>query len=179
MGSTCYLSAHSGLPALSVPAGFTDDGLPIGVEFLGRAWSESALLNLAYDWDQSSKLRRPPFSAPALVNGKAPAPVSFTTKYATFTFDPVTAELKYDVRVDADDVLLVALHRGKKDAKGPIIARLIERGGTRGTGAVTLGSREREALANGTLYLRVYTRSQPLGGPVINLGIPRRLRGAE
>ena len=35
LGSNCQLSASSGLPALSVPAGFTDDGLPIGVEFLG------------------------------------------------------------------------------------------------------------------------------------------------
>ena len=40
-GSTCALSAVSGLPALSVPAGVTGDGLPIGLELLGRAFSES------------------------------------------------------------------------------------------------------------------------------------------
>ena len=36
IGTTCQLSATSGLPAISMPAGFTVDGLPIGVELLGR-----------------------------------------------------------------------------------------------------------------------------------------------
>ena len=47
-GSNCQLSAKSGLPAISMPAGFTDDGLPVGLELLGRAWSESKLLAMAY-----------------------------------------------------------------------------------------------------------------------------------
>lgn len=37
----------TGLPAISVPAGFDDQGLPIGIQFMGRAWSESLLLRLA------------------------------------------------------------------------------------------------------------------------------------
>jgi Asp-tRNA(Asn)/Glu-tRNA(Gln) amidotransferase A subunit family amidase len=39
-GTNCRLSSNSGLPAIVVPAGFTPDGLPIGVELIGRAWSE-------------------------------------------------------------------------------------------------------------------------------------------
>src|SRR5262249_28589240 len=40
LGTNCLLSSNSGLPAIVIPAGFTADGLPVGVELLGRAWSE-------------------------------------------------------------------------------------------------------------------------------------------
>ena len=69
-GSTCQVSAHSGLPALGVPAGFTDDGLPVGIDLLGAAFKEQELLSLGYAIEQTLKLRRPPFSTPALVAGK-------------------------------------------------------------------------------------------------------------
>ena len=45
MGTNCQLSANSGLPAIVVPGGFTPDGLPVGLELLGRAWSEPQLAN--------------------------------------------------------------------------------------------------------------------------------------
>src|SRR6516225_7717391 len=40
MGTNCHLSANSGLPAIVVPGGFTPDGLPVGVELLGRGSEE-------------------------------------------------------------------------------------------------------------------------------------------
>ena len=45
-GGTCGLSAHSGLPALSAPAGFTNDGMPVGIEFLGRPLADVALVGM-------------------------------------------------------------------------------------------------------------------------------------
>ena len=66
LGTNCHLSANSGLPALVVPAGFTPDGLPVGVELLGRAWSEPQLIKLAYAYEQATRHRRPPASTPAL-----------------------------------------------------------------------------------------------------------------
>ena len=65
-GSNCTLSANSGLPAITVPAGFTDDGLPVGLEILGREWDEAKLLKFAFAYEQATHHRRPPESTPAL-----------------------------------------------------------------------------------------------------------------
>ncbi len=65
-GENSHLSANSGLPAISVAAGLGDDGVPVGIEFLGRPWSESLLLGLAYAYEQANDHRRPPASTPAL-----------------------------------------------------------------------------------------------------------------
>ena len=65
-GSTCTLSAHSGLPALAVPAGFSADGLPVGIDLLGGAFKEAQLLSVGLGVQQTLALRRPPFSTPAL-----------------------------------------------------------------------------------------------------------------
>jgi amidase len=62
----CYLSANSGLPAITVPGGFTVDRFPVGVELLGRPWSEPTLIRLAYAYEQATRHRRPPASTPAL-----------------------------------------------------------------------------------------------------------------
>jgi len=66
MGSNCQLSANSGLPAIAVPGGFTLEGLPVGLELLGRAWSEPQLIKFAYAYEQVTRHRRPPASTPAL-----------------------------------------------------------------------------------------------------------------
>ena len=56
----CELSAHTGLPAIVVPAGFTTDGLPVGLELLGRAFAEPRLFELAYAFEQATDNRQPP-----------------------------------------------------------------------------------------------------------------------
>jgi Asp-tRNA(Asn)/Glu-tRNA(Gln) amidotransferase A subunit family amidase len=55
-----------GFPALTVPAGFTDDGLPVGLEFMSREFSEPLLFKLAYAYEQGTHHRRPPTTTPAL-----------------------------------------------------------------------------------------------------------------
>ena len=56
----CELAAHTGLPAIALPAGFTDDGLPVGVELLGRAFAEPRLVELGYGFESATDHRRPP-----------------------------------------------------------------------------------------------------------------------
>jgi amidase len=49
-----------------VPAGFTGDRLPVGISFLGTAFSEQKLLSLGYSFEQATKARRRPVNTPAL-----------------------------------------------------------------------------------------------------------------
>lgn len=65
-GSNAGLAAQTGLPAISVPAGFTAAGFPVGIELLGRGFAESTLLGLAFDYEQQSRHRRPPSTTPGL-----------------------------------------------------------------------------------------------------------------
>ena len=66
-GNNCSLSATSGLPAISVPAGFADDGMPVGLELLGRPFSDVELVRLAFAYEQAAHHRRPPPTTPGLV----------------------------------------------------------------------------------------------------------------
>lgn len=52
-------SARAGYPVITVPMGFID-GLPVGVSFFGRAWSEPMLLEIAYAYEQATLHRNPP-----------------------------------------------------------------------------------------------------------------------
>jgi Asp-tRNA(Asn)/Glu-tRNA(Gln) amidotransferase A subunit family amidase len=65
-GSNRMLAASLAFPAMAVPAGFFADGLPIGIEFLGRPFTEGLLIKAAFDYEQTARLRRPPATTPAL-----------------------------------------------------------------------------------------------------------------
>jgi len=58
-GGSSSPAAAAGYPNVTVPAGFVF-GLPVGVSFFGRAWSEPTLLKLAYAFEQATKARKPP-----------------------------------------------------------------------------------------------------------------------
>jgi len=58
-GKSTRPAAISGYPIINVPAGFVF-GLPVGISFFGRVYSEPALIKLAYAFEQTTKVRRPP-----------------------------------------------------------------------------------------------------------------------
>jgi Asp-tRNA(Asn)/Glu-tRNA(Gln) amidotransferase A subunit family amidase len=59
-------SPTTGWPSINVPMGYTRGTLPAGMTFFGRAWSEPALIKLAYAYEQATRHRHPPASAPPL-----------------------------------------------------------------------------------------------------------------
>lgn len=59
-GSNNRLSPFSGYPAMSVPAGFSSEGLPIGMELLGKEFSEGTLIKLAYSYQEGTDHRKAP-----------------------------------------------------------------------------------------------------------------------
>lgn len=58
-GGSSNAAAVAGYPNINVPAGFVF-GLPVGISFFGRAWSEPTLIKIAYAFEQLTKVRKPP-----------------------------------------------------------------------------------------------------------------------
>jgi len=63
-GGSSNAAAVAGYPDITVPAGFIF-GLPVGISFFGRAWSEPVLLKIAYAFEQATKVRKPPQFMPS------------------------------------------------------------------------------------------------------------------
>ena len=68
--SGAAIGAKAGYPSVIVPAGYTAEGVPLGLTFLGRAWSEPTLIRLAHAFETTTRLRQPP---PSVASGPAPA----------------------------------------------------------------------------------------------------------
>jgi amidase len=64
-GGSSNAAAVAGYPNINVPAGFLD-GMPVGVSFFGRAWSEPKLIKIAYAFEQAARARKPPQFLPTL-----------------------------------------------------------------------------------------------------------------
>lgn len=182
----CQFSPTIGLPAIAIPAGFTDRGLPLGLELLAVPFAEPTLVRLAYGWEQAAHPRKPPFSTPPLINGKAPAAFDFSarvdagrpgaTAHIRFRYDPGTAAL--DMRatlsgLPADDLIAVTLHRMRDGGPGPILTPIVMAGHISGAARLTLPARDRADLFSGRLYVVVYTKAAPLGSARTVIEPPR------
>jgi Asp-tRNA(Asn)/Glu-tRNA(Gln) amidotransferase A subunit family amidase len=163
-GTSCAVSANSGLPAFSLPAGFTADGVPVGLELLGREFEEPRLIALAYAYEQAAKPRTPPARTPSLVSGSLSA--SFAVEGAIeghALLDVPTQRLAYDLQIRDvlnDEITDIKLHRGGREANGPVVGLL----GTERTGELAMRNEDLKALLEGNLYVEVYTRRKPQGG---------------
>lgn len=191
-GANSQLSAATGMPALCLPAGFTRDGLPVGVELLGPDWSESRLLDYAWHWQQAMAPRRAPFTTPALVRGRPPGPwrgrVALKGRarangLVQVEVDPVRAVLRFDARAEVahDDALLaMTVHRPAAPgaARGPVIAHLL-RDKPRARGELALRGDMVEALQGAGLEIWLHTRLHPLGAAQAVLAMQPSLQKAK
>ena len=184
-GSNCQLSASTGFPAISVPAGFTADGLPVGIELLGRAWDDAKLVSYAYAYEQATHRRRPPARMPALGGGSNLQPITWQSSAqasgtasavsARFTFDPATNELTYNVTAAGfpeGDLLAATLHRAVKGDSGPAISVLSNHAFQSLGGTEKLSDPDRERMMSGGLYLRIAARSKSTDNLRISLKPP-------
>lgn len=62
--SNCKLAPASGLPAISVPAGFGNNGMPVAIELMAEPWAEQKLLDFAYTIEKMTPVRALPKHTP-------------------------------------------------------------------------------------------------------------------
>ena len=183
-GSSCQLSAGSGFPAITMPAGFTRDELPIGLELLGRPHTDERLVGWAYAYERAFHPRRPPRRTPALIRGERPAPASFTVAVegpgglaaqVRFTWTAATGRFVHSVRLSGarEDVQAVTLDLKREDgSKGPVVLRLWGPGQGESAYETELTAADREALVEGRLLLSLYARGLPRGVVSVPVALP-------
>jgi amidase len=207
LGSNAALSAQSGCPAISVPAGVVDGGFPVGVELFGRPFSEPVLLALAFAYEQATRRRRPPASAPRVavrqprLDSAAPAGarrgvVRLDVEATGARAVPASAaDFRVVARLEIDEatrrlsstlspagpgrsrVAGVYLHRRATRRNGGVAHVLTKRLDGRVEGTVTLLEPELADLKAGKCYVAAVSRQSPLVGVRADLVWPAERRG--
>lgn len=188
-GSNAALSANSGLPAITVPAGFTPGGFPVGIELIGRLFAEATLLALAFDYERATHHRRPPAMTPVsteAVSSGATITVTATGAHsipasnvayqavARFVFDEATRRLGYDIRLTGkrDEAAGVYLHRRAMRQNGGVAYVLAKTAAPQISGTVTLTEAEASDLKAGKFYVSALSRVSPRLSARADLVVP-------
>lgn len=187
VGGTCQLAAHSGLPAISAPAGFTRTGMPTGVELIGRPFDDARLVSFAYALERAIEPRRAPHRTPPLVDGRAPEPLRFSVAgdggwagrpaaprlQGSFSLDLPRGTLRYLISTSAlgpaDVHAIVLQRRGSGTRPNAIVRRLSGPGVASAEGTLTLSAADLEDLLAGRIELALYTADRPLGAVRLSL----------
>ena len=186
LGSSCFLAAHSGLPAISAPAGFSRSRLPVGVELLGRPFEDARLVSFAYALERAISARRAPARTPALRDGRPPEPTRFSASgnagwagrasdvrlEGSFVLDRPAGTLEYVVvasGVEQNDLHAIVLQRRGGAGPDAIVHRFSGPGRSSVSGKLDLTALMLDDLDTGRLELALYTSDLPLGAVRLQL----------
>jgi Asp-tRNA(Asn)/Glu-tRNA(Gln) amidotransferase A subunit family amidase len=198
LGSNAGLSAQSGCPAITVPAGAVEGGFPVGVELLGRPFAEPVLLAIAYAYEQATKHRRPPASAPRLIapQAGAGAPAQVGSPRGVRIDVEATGPFRVAIRLTVDEstrqlaytltpaggrgrIAGVYLHRRANRPNGGVAQILTKRLDGRVEGAVTLLESELADLKAGKCYVAAVSRQSPLVSARADIAWPVQMRRVQ
>ena len=177
-GNNCSIAAHAGLPALSMPAGFSDDGLPIGMELLGKFFDDPRLLAIAYPYEQALRTRQAPSTTPALEAGLAPATTRVSLSFRRagvdldggFEFDVLTNRLHYELALGAGNtagvyaVTLVIEEEAGAELAGPVVLNMLGPDTREASGSYFMSPQFRQAFDEERVYLKVFAPGLPPAG---------------
>ncbi|MDT8429847.1 MAG: amidase [Pseudomonadales bacterium] len=182
-GNNCSLSANSGLPALSLPVGFTAGGLPVGMELLGSLLSDASLLAIGHAYEQGNASRQPPSTTPALRAGVAPPARVSTVDFSqsgidvqgTLSMDVTTNLLSFRLTANTDEdsalhaVTLIIDTNNTPGLNEPVALHLLGPQRDSASGEHFMSPALRTALAERRVHLRVFGSSLPLRGVTYQL----------
>ena len=172
-GNNCSIAANSGLPALSLPAGFSDSGLPVGMELLAGFLEDERLLAIGHAIESGYPQRRPPAVTPDLVDGVPPPMRTGILQVEGEGFslqgeirvDPVQNRLEYELRLsgaDVDEISAVVLVFDEGPA--PAALNLLGPDAEVAAGSEFMTPRLRQAVADQSLRIRVFGSRLPREG---------------
>jgi hypothetical protein len=190
-GSNAGLSAQTGFPAITVPAGFTSTGFPVGIELIGRRFAEPTLLSLAFSFEQATHHRRPPSSTPPIGKrstsatpmtpvrpGASRPQIAFTATGAhssppsdapfsavvRIAFDEASRQLSYEIVLSeraSGQVGGVYLHRRSNRQNGGVAYVLSKSPRSTLSGTLTLLEAEAADLKAGKFYVSIVSTRSP------------------
>lgn len=178
-GNNCSIAANSGLPALSLPAGFSDSGLPVGMELLAGFLEDERLLAIGHAIESGYPQRRPPAVTPDLVDG-APPPMRIGTVAigdedgfginGEIRFEPSLNLLGWNLQISEDGPLrtqalgLVFGEPFAPMAVSLIGPELLDRPRGMESGSIFLSPQLRAALENDPVFLKAFGGRFPQTG---------------
>lgn len=177
-GSNCSLSANSGLPAISIPVGFSSSELPVGMELLGAELADSELLAIAHALDSQRNSRRAPTVTPSLNDSAALQSRTLTLDFnegdvqfeGELRFEPLRNVLAYELSsapssAEALHAITLAI-AADADERGsdPVVHNLLAPGAVDSAGEYFMSEEFRQAFTESRVYLRIFARGLPAQG---------------